>query len=254
MRKPFMAGNWKMNGTKATAREFIDNFSVPEEIAQKRQIVICMPFTLLSFWSEYGSEKNPAIEIGAENVYPEPKGAYTGEISVEMLKDAGAAYCIVGHSERRDYFDESDRFVNMKMNALLDGGVTPIVCVGESLDEREKGITEEVVGKQLAGSIIASGGDRDLSGIVVAYEPIWAIGTGKTATSDQAEEVCAFIRSELSTALSPAAAGSIRILYGGSMKPSNVDELMSKPNIDGGLVGGASLKADDFSRIAAFEE
>ncbi len=249
-----MAGNWKMNGTKSTAKEFIDNFSLSAELAEKRQVVICMPFTLLPFWSEYGGEKNPVIEIGAENVYPEPKGAYTGEISVDMLKDTGAAYCIIGHSERREYFSESDEFVNRKMNALLDGGIVPIVCVGETLEEREKGITQQVVGKQIAQSVIASAGEKDLSGIVVAYEPIWAIGTGKTATSEQAEEVCAFIRSELDRCISTAAADSIRILYGGSMKPANVDELMSKPNIDGGLVGGASLNAADFSRIAAFEE
>jgi triosephosphate isomerase (TIM) len=253
MRKPFMAGNWKMNGSVSQVKEFVDGFSVPEGISGKREIVICAPFTLLAFCAEYGKQK-PYIKFGAENVYWEPKGAFTGEISVGMLKEAGCYCSIVGHSERRQYFGETDETVNKKMNALLEGGLLPIVCVGETLEEREAGRTDAVVSGQVKGSIIASAGAKDLSGIVVAYEPVWAIGTGKTATSAQAEEVCAMIRGLLVDALGKEVGEGIRILYGGSMNPANVDELMAQPNIDGGLVGGASLKAADFSRIASYTE
>ncbi|MFA6451167.1 MAG: triose-phosphate isomerase [bacterium] len=254
MRKPFMAGNWKMNGSVSHVKEFIDGFSVPEDISQKREIVICAPYTLLSLCAEYGKEKKPYIKFGAENVYWEPKGAFTGEISVGMLKEAGCYCCIVGHSERRQYFGETDETVNKKMNALLEGGLLPIVCVGETLEEREAGRTEAVVLGQVKGSVLASAGAKDLSGIVVAYEPVWAIGTGKTASTAQAEEVCALIRGLLNEALGKEIGEGIRILYGGSMNPGNVDELMAQPNIDGGLVGGASLKPADFSRIADYKE
>lgn len=254
MRKPFMAGNWKMNGTAAAAKEFIDKFSVTEEVAAKRQIAICAPFTLLPFFSAYTRSGKPVIEVGAQNVHPEPKGAYTGEVSVQMLLDCGCVFCIVGHSERREYFGETDEFVNRKMNALLDGGITPIVCIGETLKQREAGDTRKVVGSQLDGSVLSSAGKKDLSKIVVAYEPVWAIGTGKTASNEQAEEVCAFIRERLKKSLSAEIGEGIRILYGGSMNPGNVDGLMKMPNIDGGLVGGASLKAEDFSRLAAYNE
>jgi len=254
MRKPIMAGNWKMNGTAEFARGFMDNLEVAADIAGKRQVVICAPYTLLPFLNGYGKKIKEYLEIGAENVHPEPKGAYTGEISVEMLQDCGCDFCIVGHSERRQYFNESDSFVNSKMNALLDGSITPIVCVGETLEQREAGDTESVVSAQVAGSILASREDRELASIVVAYEPVWAIGTGKTATKEQAQEVCAMIRQQLKEALGDEKGEGIRILYGGSVKPSNVDELMSMQDIDGGLVGGASLKPEDFSRLIAFEE
>jgi triosephosphate isomerase (TIM) len=254
MRKPFMAGNWKMNGSVSHVKEFTDGFSVSEEIVKKREIVICAPFALLPICMEYGSARKPYIKIGAQNVHWEPKGAYTGEISVVMLKEVGCYCCIVGHSERRQYFGETNEIVNKKMNALLNGGVLPIVCVGETLEERESGRTEAVVSGQIKGSVLASAETNDLSEIVVAYEPVWAIGTGKTATSAQAEEVCAMIRGMLNESLGETVGEEIRILYGGSMNPANVDELMAQPNIDGGLVGGASLKPADFSRIAAYVE
>jgi triosephosphate isomerase (TIM) len=254
MRKPFMAGNWKMNGSISHVKEFIDGFSVSEEVVKTREIVICAPFTLLSLCSEYGAGRKPYIRFGAQNVYFEPKGAFTGEISVAMLKEAGCYCCIIGHSERRQYFGETDATVNKKMNALLDGGVLPVVCVGETLEERESGRTEAVVSGQVKGSVIASAGTKDLAGIVVAYEPVWAIGTGKTATSAQAEEVCSMIRGLLNEALGETVGNGIRILYGGSMNPANVDELMAQPNIDGGLVGGASMKPADFARIASYVE
>lgn len=248
-----MAGNWKMNGTAASAKEFVDALVISDEMAQKRQSLVCVPFTLLPLLSGYAGKVLPALAVGAQNVHPEPKGAYTGETSVDMLRDCGCTFCIVGHSERREYFHESDEFINKKMNALLAGGITPIVCVGETLAQREAGNTRSVVEGQVAGSVLASAG-ADLSSIVVAYEPIWAIGTGKTASSEQAEEVCAFIREQLASGLSRQVADGIRILYGGSVNPANVDELMSMPNIDGGLVGGASLKAADFLRLIAYNE
>lgn len=253
MRKPFISGNWKMHGDTAQAKQYIDEFNVPEALAAKRDIVVCPPFTLLPFWKEYGGKK-PYIEYGAQNVHWEAKGAFTGDVSVGMLKDCACKHCIVGHSERRAYYKESDEQVNKKMNALLDAGINPIVCVGETLEEREAGRKEEVVGGQTRGSVVASKSRKDIATIVIAYEPVWAIGTGKTATDDQAEEMCAFIRNLLVKELSQAAADAIRILYGGSVKPDNIDGLMKQPNIDGVLVGGASLKAADFSRIAAFNE
>ncbi len=251
MRKPFMAGNWKMNGSISGIRDFIDTFEVSEDVAAKREIIICTPYTLISHCMDYG-EKKGYIKFGAQNVHWEPKGAFTGEVSVGLLKEAGCYCCIIGHSERRLYFHETDEWVNKKMNALLDGGVLPIVCVGETLEEREAGRTEKVVSEQVKGSILASAGAKDLSQIVIAYEPVWAIGTGKTATTEQAQEVIGMIRGIMKDELSAATADGIRILYGGSMKPDNVDELMAQPDIDGGLVGGASLKASDFSRIAAY--
>jgi triosephosphate isomerase (TIM) len=254
MRKPFMAGNWKMNGDAGQVKDFVDNFTAPADVVEKRQIVICAPATLLAVWNDYGKKNKPYIQIGAQNAHWAPKGAYTGELSAGMLKEAGCYCCIIGHSERRQYFHETDAEVNKKMNALLGGGLIPIVCVGETLEEREAGKTEQVVSTQVKGSILESAGAGGLSEIVVAYEPVWAIGTGKTATTAQAEEVCAMIRRQLAGALGKEVAERIRILYGGSMKPDNVDELMSQPNIDGGLVGGASLKASDFSRIAAYLE
>ncbi len=253
MRKPVMAGNWKMNGSIEHSKDFIDNFSVEEEFIEKNEIIICPPSTLLAFWNDYGKKKLPYIKIGAQNCYWEPKGAYTGELSVGMLKEAGCYCCIIGHSERRAYFGETDENVNKKMNALMDAGIVPIVCVGETLEQREADKTKEVVLGQVMGSVIASK-DRDLKGVIIAYEPVWAIGTGKTATNEQAEEVCSMIRALLKEELGQEAAEAIRIQYGGSVNVGNVDDLMAQPNIDGGLVGGASLKAADFSRLASFIE
>jgi triosephosphate isomerase (TIM) len=252
MRKPFISGNWKMYGDRKSVQEYIDAFSVPEEVAAKRQIVVCPPATLLQYFGEYGKKK-PYIEYGAQDCHWEKNGAFTGNISTPMLLDMGCKNCIVGHSERRAYHFETDEQINKKMNALMDAGIVPIVCVGETLEQREAGDKEKIVGGQTAGSVLASAGARKLDGIVIAYEPVWAIGTGVTATSDQAQEMCKFIRDQLRAKIG-ADADAIRILYGGSVKPSNIDELMAKPDIDGVLVGGASLKASDFSAIANYKE
>ncbi|MEW6202154.1 MAG: triose-phosphate isomerase [bacterium] len=252
MRKPLIAGNWKMYGSAEKVRSFIKDFSVPEEAIASREILICPPFTSLATWREHSAAK-PYLQLGAQDVYWEKDGAFTGEISPVMLKDAGCAYCVVGHSERRQYFGETDVSVNRKMHALLEAGVKPIVCVGETLKEREAGKTEEVLRRQINCSVFALDDAAYLKEIVIAYEPVWAIGTGKTATSEQANEACGFIRLLLRDRLGAPADDSIRILYGGSVNPKNIDELMALPEVDGVLVGGASLKAADFSRIAAYE-
>ena len=253
MRRPFIAGNWKMHGDRKSAKEYIDAFKVPKTVVAKRDIVVGVPFTLLQYWGTYAKRNKAYLQMAAEDVHWEPKGAFTGDISVSMLQDFKTPYCIVGHSERREYHKESNKQVNQKMDTLLDGGITPIVCVGETLKEREAGNKEKVVGSQVRGSILTSARQYDLSRIVIAYEPVWAIGTGKTATSAQAQEMCKFIRDEIRPKLGEASDQSIRILYGGSVKPDNIDELMAKADIDGVLVGGASLKAKDFSRIANFK-
>jgi len=192
------------------------------------------------------------IKLGAQNLYPVAKGAYTGEVSPTMIKEVGCTYCILGHSERREYFKESDEFVNAKIKSCIEHQITPIICVGESLAEREAGITFERVGTQVKGAFKDIPAEQAAT-LVIAYEPIWAIGTGKTATDEQAQEVHAFIRAELVKLYGAAVAGEIPILYGGSVKADNIDGLMAKPDIDGALVGGASLKADGFARIVKFE-
>lgn len=252
MRRPFMAGNWKMHGDRKSAKEFIDAFDVPKKAVASRDIVIGVPFTLLQYWTTYARKAKPFMECAAEDVHWEPKGAFTGNVSASMLLDFKVKYGIIGHSERREYHKENDRQINMKMNALLEAGITPIVCVGETLKQREAGLKEKVVGAQVRGSALASAKSYDLANIVIAYEPVWAIGTGVTATSAQAQEMCGFIRGEVRARLGAAAEG-IRILYGGSVKPDNIDELMARPDIDGVLVGGASLKAKDFSRIVNYK-
>ena len=245
MKKFLIAGNWKMNKTIAEAKEFAEalaakNFENAEEVA------ILAPFTQLVTLGE--AFKGTGIGFGAENVHFEPSGAYTGEISVPMLQEIGVDYCIVGHSERREYFAETDKTCNLKLKALLEAGITPILCVGESLEIREGKGEQTFVASQLVGDLegIPAG---CLSNIVIAYEPIWAIGTGKTATPDQAEEMCAFIRGVIGGMYSNEVADEMLILYGGSMKPSNAADLLAKPDINGGLIGGASLKVEDFSAI-----
>ncbi|MEW5944915.1 MAG: triose-phosphate isomerase [bacterium] len=251
MRKPLVAGNWKMHGTSETVRTYLEKFSVPPGLTEEREFLICPPFTALAAWKEHGRSK-PYVMLGGQDAHWEEKGAYTGEVSPGMLRDAGCAYCIVGHSERRAMFHETDEMVNRKMNALLGAGLTPVVCVGETLAQREAGETESVLRTQVEGGILTSKGRPDLSRIVMAYEPVWAIGTGRTATARQADEACGFIRRLLREALGEAAAASVRILYGGSVKGANIDELMAQPEVDGVLVGGASLDPDEFSRIAAY--
>jgi triosephosphate isomerase len=245
MKRFLIAGNWKMNKTTAEAIEFGNEIKA-KGFSNAKDVAILAPFTQLT---ELGKALDGSgIGFGAQNVHFEPSGAFTGEISVPMLQEIGVGYCIVGHSERREYFGETDQTVNAKLKALLQAGITPILCVGESLEVREgKGEQTFVAGQLIADFEGISAADA--AKIVIAYEPIWAIGTGKTATPDQAEEMCAFIRGVMGGTYDNETADSMLILYGGSMKPSNAAELLAKPDINGGLIGGASLKVDDFAAI-----
>lgn len=250
-RKPLMAGNWKMNNTIGEAvvlAQEISNQYDKETWGEDVEIVVCPPFVGLKPVKTVFDFDKTKVAVGAQNVYWEPSGAFTGEISVSMLKEIGCAYCIVGHSERRELFGETNEDVNRKVKALVEGGVSPILCVGESLAVRDEGTTEEYVGAQVRAAF--AGVDAAAAkGAVVAYEPLWAIGTGRTATPEQAEAVCASIRSVLGEVLTPDIAEETRILYGGSMNPGNVEGLLAQPDIDGGLVGGASLKAQSFVQL-----
>ena len=230
-RKAIIAGNWKMNKTATEAAELIDAL-IPAVKDAGCEVVICVPFTDLV--TAVAKTKGTNIHVGAENVHFEKSGAYTGEISADMLTDLGVEYVVVGHSERRQYFAETDETVNKRAKAALAGGLKPIICVGESLAQREQGVTEELVRMQVKIALNGVTAD-ELKNVVIAYEPIWAIGTGKTATADQAQEVCA--------------AKALTVQYGGSMNAKNAEELLGKPDVDGGLIGGASLKADQFAII-----
>jgi triosephosphate isomerase len=249
-RRPILAANWKMHMTAAEAVAYAEAFVPRVGAAKDVEIAIAPPFTALDRLARALAGSN--VMLAAQNVHPEAKGAFTGEISADMLVEVGCRYVIVGHSERRTLFGESDELVARKAAALFAAGLTPIVCVGESLAEREAGRTFDVVGSQLAGSLAAIPADR-AAAVVVAYEPIWAIGTGRTATPEIAQEVHAFARAQLRTIFG-AAGDAIRIQYGGSVKPDNIDELMAQPDIDGALVGGASLDPASFSRIVCFEK
>ncbi len=245
MKKFLIAGNWKMNKTIAEARDFAMKLRQKNHTNAK-DVAILAPFTQLS---EIGNAlEGSGIGFGAQNVHYEASGAYTGEISTPMLCEIGVDYCIVGHSERREYFGETDETMNFNLKALLAAGITPILCVGESLDIREQGGDQTFVASQLFADLEAIS-PSDVEKIVIAYEPIWAIGTGKTATAEQAEIMCAFIRGVIGGVYNNEVADNILILYGGSMKPSNAAEILSKPDINGGLIGGASLELDDFSSI-----
>jgi triosephosphate isomerase len=248
MRKPVIAGNWKMNNTKAEAKALISSL-IPLIKDAEADVVVCVPFTVIETVKK--AVKGTNIRVGAQNVAWADKGAFTGEISAGMLKDAGAEYVIIGHSERRQYFGETDATVNRRTIQAIKNGLKPIVCVGETLDEREGGLTESVVRTQIRGAFTEIGKDM-LKGAVIAYEPIWAIGTGKTATAEQAQETISHIRGVFEELYGSAEARKIRIQYGGSMNPANARELMAKPDIDGGLIGGASLKAEDFSRVVKY--
>ena len=244
-RKAVIAGNWKMNKTATEAASLIDAL-VPAVQGAGCDVVICTPFTSLCTAVEKCAGTN--IGVGAENVHFEKSGAFTGEISADMLVDLGVKYVITGHSERRQYFAETDETVNKRTKAALAAGLTVIVCVGESLAQREQGVTEELVRMQVKIALNGVTAD-ELKNVVIAYEPIWAIGTGKTATADQAEEVCAAIRKIVGELYGEDAAKALTVQYGGSMNPKNAEELLSKPDVDGGLIGGASLKADQFAVI-----
>ena len=246
MRKPFIAGNWKMHTTISDAINLAN--SIKRELVDfnKVDILLCPPFTALSSVYEVIMDTN--IKLGAQNIAWEKEGAYTGEISSIMLKDCGCKFAIIGHSERRKYFGESDETVNKRIKAALSGGLTPIVCVGETLEERESDLTIKVITRQLEGGL-GNLSEDEAKKIVIAYEPVWAIGTGKTATPHQAEEIHKFIRGWASDKISSECAQILRILYGGSVKPANIRDLMNEEDIDGGLVGGASLKVESFVEI-----
>ncbi|MDA8743037.1 triose-phosphate isomerase [Rubripirellula amarantea] len=245
-RRTLIAGNWKMNtradSAVALAREVAK--AVGEEPAV--DVALCPPAVYLSAVAD--AVAGTPVGVGAQNLYAAQDGAYTGEVNAAMLKDIGCHYVILGHSERRAILGETDAMISEKLQAALAGNLVPIVCVGETLEDREAGNTEKVVESQLRGSLAGLDEVR-AAGIVIAYEPVWAIGTGKTASKEQAEEVHAFIRKLLGEMFTPEVADQIRIQYGGSVKPNNAKELLSQPNIDGALVGGASLKAEDFAGI-----
>ena len=252
-RKPLISGNWKMNHNHFEAIQTIQKlaYALNPEDYDHVDVSVHPPFTdLRSVQTVLQADEVP-ISLGAQNCHSESSGAFTGEIAPAMLSKLDVTYVIVGHSERRELFGESDEVVNRKLQAVLAAGMTPILCVGETLDERQAGGAEQKVAGQIAGSL--SGVKPDVVGsLVIAYEPIWAIGTGETATSADAQQMCAHIRSLVSDSWGAAAANSVRIQYGGSVKPSNAPELMSQPDIDGALVGGASLVADDFARIVNY--
>ena len=246
VRKAVIAGNWKMNKTRPEAKALLEELKPQVADVKGVEVVACVPFTNLETALAVTAGTN--IKIGAENCHFEKSGAFTGEISADMLAEMGVEYVVLGHSERRQYFAETDETVNKRTKAALAAGLKPIVCVGELLAEREADITEEVISRQIKLDFAGISAD-DLKKCIIAYEPVWAIGTGKTATADQAEEVCAFIRATLAKLYGADVAEAITIQYGGSMNAGNAAELVSKKNVDGGLIGGASLKAADFTTI-----
>ena len=244
MRASLIAGNWKMNGSLDSVIELVEAIKAGD--AGNAELAVCPPAVYLM--KVGGMLAQSSIALGAQNVCDHESGAYTGEIAASMLKECGCRYVIVGHSERRSLYAESDQLVAARFAMAQQGGLTPILCVGETLDERNSGVTEAVVGRQLDAVIDASGIDA-IAQSVIAYEPVWAIGTGQVATPEQAQAVHAFIRERLGQ-LNADIAQKVQILYGGSMNPANAAQLLSQPDIDGGLIGGASLKADDFLAIA----
>ena len=245
MRKPIIAGNWKMNNTPSQAVELI-NAIKPLVKDAKCDVVVCPTFVCLDAASKTVANSN--VCLGAQNVHFEEKGAFTGEISTAMLKELNVEYVVIGHSERRQYFGETDQVVAKRSLAAINAGITPIICVGETLAERENGTTFDIVKTQVEAALDLMSAEQ-VAASVIAYEPVWAIGTGLTATKEQAEEVIAFIRATVKDKFDEQTAENIRIQYGGSMNAANAAELMAMPNIDGGLIGGASLKAPDFSVI-----
>ena len=245
-RKTIIAGNWKMNKTPAGARQLIEELKPLIAKTKWCDIVLCVPFVDIP--AAIKATKGAKIAVGAENMHYEASGAYTGEISADMLTELGVKYVIIGHSERRQYFAETDTTVNKKIHAALKAGLRPIVCVGESLEQRDLGITIEHIRLQVKAALYCVE-PASVKRIVIAYEPIWAIGTGRTATADQAEEVCGAIRDCIREMYGARIARSVTIQYGGSMNAGNAAELLSKPNVDGGLIGGASLKPNDFAAI-----
>ena len=250
MRKPLIAGNWKMNKTMAETKELISAI-VPKVKDADCDVVVCVPYTDIQ--TAKRAAKGTNIKIGAENVHWAQSGAFTGEISADMLKELKVEYVIIGHSERRQYFGETDETVNKRVQAALDAKFKPIVCVGETEEERESGMTETVLLRQITEGLKGFK-SKDFDKIVIAYEPVWAIGTGKTATATDANNTIGYIRHVLAKKFHRSIAEKARILYGGSMNVKNCKELMAEEEIDGGLIGGASLKADDFAFIVNYDK
>lgn len=246
-RKAFIAGNWKMNMTAESGKQLITELK-PLVKGAKCEIALCVPAILIPAMVK--AAKGSKIKIGAQNMHFAKSGAYTGEISADMLKEYGVKYVIIGHSERRQYFGETDETVNKRTLAALENELTPIVCVGETLEEREGNKTEKVLARQLETGL---NGIEDITKVVIAYEPVWAIGTGKTATDGQAQETIAYIRKKLGKLFGVRNANKVRIQYGGSMNANNCKGLMAQPDIDGGLIGGASLKTD-FATIVNYDK
>ncbi|MEJ2391290.1 MAG: triose-phosphate isomerase [Gammaproteobacteria bacterium] len=245
MRKTFIAGNWKMNGSRDSIKTLLDGLKAGIGGVNKADVAVCAPFIYLPDVAQQLA--GTPVAWGAQNVSTEAKGAFTGEIAASMIADFGCKYIIVGHSERRSYYGETDEIVARKFGVVVEAGMTPIFCIGETLEEREKGITEQVVERQVK-AVIDMHGVAMLGKGVIAYEPVWAIGTGKTATPEQAQDVHAFIRSIIAKA-DQGVADKMIIQYGGSMNAANAKELLAQTDIDGGLIGGASLKAEDFLTI-----
>ena len=245
-RKTIIAGNWKMNKTATETKKFAEDLKAIMPKAKWCDVVICCPFVNIP--TALRAFKDLRIAVGAENLFYEPSGAYTGEVSADMLKDLGVKYVIIGHSERRQYFGETDVTVNKKVHAALEAGLHPIICVGESLEQREMGVTMELIALQVKSALSGVAPEK-VRKCVIAYEPIWAIGTGKTATAEQAGEVCSNIRATIRSLYGARVARSVTIQYGGSMNAKNAAELLAQPDIDGGLIGGAALKPDQFVEI-----
>lgn len=248
MRKPIIAGNWKMNNTIADTKALLTELK-PLVADAECEVVVCVPYTNIATAIELTKGSN--IKVGAENVHWAEKGAFTGEISANMLVELGVEYVIVGHSERRQYFGETDKTVNMRAIAALKSNLKPIICVGETLEERESNRYEEVLVRQTKAALDGMT-QADLDNVVIAYEPVWAIGTGKTASNEEANDTIAIVRKTVAEAFGKEVADKMRIQYGGSMNPKNAAALMAMPEIDGGLIGGASLKAVDFSQVVKY--
>lgn len=247
MRKILVAGNWKMYKTTAEAKAFAEEFkSIIANTDTENEVAICAPFTQLVALKE--AFEGTVVKVGAQNMHFETEGAFTGEISPAMLTEIGVDYCVLGHSERRQYFAETDEIINKKLHTAIRNNIAPILCVGEVLEEREAGKEREVVGSQIK-KCLEGIEEAAVADMVIAYEPVWAIGTGRTATSEQAEEMCKFIRDEIKNIYGDYPASKVRIQYGGSVKPENAAEILGMENIDGALVGGASLIPDKFIEI-----
>ncbi len=245
-RKTIIAGNWKMNKTATDTRTFAEAFKPLVGKPKWCEVVLCVPY--INIPTALRLFKDTRVAIGAQNMHYEESGAYTGEVSAEMLKDLGVKYVILGHSERRQYYNETDFTVNKKVHAALEAGLRPIVCVGESLEQRELGVTLELIAYQVKAALSGVSANK-LRQVVIAYEPLWAIGTGKTATAEQAGEVCSAIRAVIRKLYGARPARAVTIQYGGSMNPKNAAELLAQEDVDGGLIGGAALKPTDFMEI-----